>query len=63
MRNIMLRLLRGQLGDGSAGPNAISDVSGNSESVVFALSDDAQETAESGFATPNETEEDQNNHQ
>ncbi|CDP03867.1 unnamed protein product [Coffea canephora] len=63
MRNIMLRVLRGQLGDGSAGPNAISDVSGNSESVVLALSDDAQETAESGFSTPNETEEDQNNHQ
>ncbi|XP_027093587.1 E3 ubiquitin-protein ligase PRT1 isoform X1 [Coffea arabica] len=61
MRNIMLRLL--QLGDGSAGPNAISDVSGNSEIVVRALSDDAQETAESGFGTPNETEEDQNNHQ
>ncbi|KAL3517794.1 hypothetical protein ACH5RR_020383 [Cinchona calisaya] len=64
IRNIMSRLLRGQLGDPSAAPSVSSDdVSENPANVVLSVSDDAQETAESGFATPDETEEDQSNHQ
>ncbi|KAL3531118.1 hypothetical protein ACH5RR_010440 [Cinchona calisaya] len=61
IRNIMLRLLRGR--NASASPNASSNASENPENLVPSLSDDAQETVESGLATPNQTEEDQSDHQ
>ncbi|CAI9107442.1 OLC1v1006793C1 [Oldenlandia corymbosa var. corymbosa] len=60
IRNIMWRLLR----DVSSAPSSTPDTPESGVTVVPSLSDDARESAESGFVTPSETgdtEEDQSN--
>lgn len=53
IRNIMLRLLRGQLGEVSAAPNPSADAP---ENLYPFLSSDVQEAGEGGFATDNVSE-------